>query len=407
VVYSPTLGRNVSTPTPANFVVQDLAPDVEVELVNLVAEDDVVTRGLYYRRRGTQPQTALHVMHPRNDQSQNYVVPQLVAAGYGVLARSGRWPNNDVATIHETLLLDVAAGITFLRERGHDHVVLLGNSGGSSLAALYQQQAELAPETRLADTPAGDVCDLRAASLNRADGLVLLAGHLGEGHLLRNWIDPSVIDEQDPTQRHASLDMYDPANGYREPPAWSSYEPEFIKQYRGAQLDRVRRLDKIAHELIEQQRAGIRGSRAKLMVIYRTAADLAFTDLSLEPDDRSLGTYRSGDPKAANDAPDGFARYLTPQAWLSTWSALSSRADTIKCLSAISVPTLIVHYAGDAGARLSDVQSMLDASLAESKDLRIIRDTDHFGFRLIDGGRSQTRDTAGVDEVISWLERIF
>src|SRR6202044_294943 len=88
------------------------------------------SRGHLYVPVAKRTRIGVHIMHPRTDQSFNYNVPPLVEAGCMVLARAGRWVNNDTDTVHETLLFDVAAGVRLLRERGCDTVVLLGNSGG-------------------------------------------------------------------------------------------------------------------------------------------------------------------------------------------------------------------------------------------------------------------------------------
>jgi hypothetical protein len=52
------------------------------------------------------------------------------------------------------LILDVAAAVKRLRQAGCEKVVLLGMSGGSSVAPFYQRQARTASPGRLTDTPA-------------------------------------------------------------------------------------------------------------------------------------------------------------------------------------------------------------------------------------------------------------
>ena len=178
-------------------------------------------------------------MHPRTDHSQNYSILPLVQAGYAALGRASRWPNNDVATIHEMLLLDVAAGVRFLREQGCEKVILLGNSGGSSLAAFYQAQARCAPGSRLTYTPAGDEFDLNKFDLPGADAVILLAGHVGQGLLLGKLIDPSVVDENDPITAVPELDLFNPENGFRMPPESSHFSREFLTRYNAAQMARV------------------------------------------------------------------------------------------------------------------------------------------------------------------------
>jgi len=409
---------SLQNPQGANFSLASVPAEIGYEPVGLVAADGAPSKGMLYRKRGTSPKVGVHLMHPRTDQTQNYNILPLALAGYAVLGRASRWPNNDVATVHEPLLLDVAAGVQFLRAQGCEKVILLGNSGGSSLAAFYQAQATAPPGKRLAETPAGDSFDLNKYDLPPADGIVLIAGHVGQGLLLGKMIDPSVIDERDPIGADPALDPYDPANGFDIATGKGNYGAEFLERYRGAQLERVRRLDCVARRMIEMMQdatsvqpsssAAQRKARAARagwhMIIYRTTADPAFVDLSIEPDDRIVFSYVSARPDLENYGENGFARYVTPRAWLSTWSALSSRARTADNLSACTMPLLIVHYAGDAATRLREVTELELRSASPDKTVRVIRGVDHYGIPL-QGPKS--RSALGTDCVVKWMLERF
>jgi acetyl esterase/lipase len=414
--------RPVRVPRGANFPMAEVGPGIEVEHVGITAEDGVPSRGLLYRRAGSRPKVGVHLMHPRTDQSQNYAILPLVRAGYAVLGRAGRWVNNDVATVHETLALDVAAGVRLLHERGCERVILLGNSGGGSLAAFYQEQATRSAEARPATTPGGRPLALREAVLPAAEALVLIGAHLGEGACLLKWIDPSVTDENDRFSVDPALDMYDPRNGFQELPSGSSYAPEFLARYRAAQRDRVARIDEVARGRLAERRgaaaraeAAVGAERMALerraahsghLVIHRTMADPAFVDLTLEPDDRRISSYNSDLRPDLQNYGTGVAQFLTPEAWLSTWSGLSSRAHTPTCLTGVAQPTLIVHYAGDVITHLSEAQAMYDASAAADKALVTVRGADHYGFVIHEDGSGGARTTEGTDAVTSWvLER--
>ena len=128
-------------------------------------------------------------------------------------------------------------------------------------------------------------------------------------------------------------------------PQGCSYDPAWLARYREAQLARVARIDAVAKrslaeadEAREVARGLDRGSRAwrtararavstAYLVIYRTLADPAYLDLSIDPDDRALGTvFAIGDPLDGNYGYAGLARTMTARGWLSTWSGLSSGA---------------------------------------------------------------------------------
>ena len=208
----------------------------------LETPDRAIANGWLYARGGET--TAVLLVHPRANFSHHYAVPGLVDAGYAVLCVNTRWLNNDSTLLHEVVLLDVAAGVAALRER-YDRVVLCGNSGGGSLLTFYVQQSD-AGEARLKDTAAGDPFDLDRFDLPAADAMVYLAAHVGEGYYLLHAIDASVTDERDPMSCDPTLDLYDPANGFVEPPGETRYEPEFVKRYREGQRARVERLDALA-----------------------------------------------------------------------------------------------------------------------------------------------------------------
>jgi pimeloyl-ACP methyl ester carboxylesterase len=428
MVYSPTFNRDVRLGTSSAVLLQDFPADkdISVEVVNLVAEDGVASRGLLYHRAGQTSSVAAQLCHPKWDQSQSYVAVALASAGIDVLARMTRWPNNDTQTIHEELLLDMAAGVTFLRKTGYDNVVLVGNSGGGALASLYQEQAETQPPGRLTTTAAGDDFDLNAYSMPPASGLVLLAAHRGQGMIMLRDIDPSVIDEHDPLSCNPSLDMYRAGNGYQRPPEASKYSEDFLAAYRNAQRARVERLDAYARARVEQQRASRRAVETTAldsdaavmlarqsaagwhMIVYRTSANPEFVDLSLEPNDRLLGsTTGAADPERENYGQSGLGRCVTPRAWLSTWSGLSSRANTADCLNGVRIPTLIVHYAGDNGTTVADAETILKAAQAADKQLVLIGSTEHYGFRIVNGERSRERSTEGTDAVVAWIKERF
>jgi hypothetical protein len=271
--------------------------------------------------------------------------------------------------------------------------VLLGNSGGGSLMALAQAEQSL------------------------GDGWIGIAAHPGEGVFMLQAIDPSVADENDPFSTVDELDMYHPDNGWRPWPEPCSYDRAWLERYRAAQRDRVARIDSIAQAALADQKLGreqaaaqergslawrrarARGVSTRYLTIYRTLADPAYLDLSIDPDDRPMGSlFAFPDPLEANYGRAGLARTMTDRGWLSTWSGLSSHARLADTGPRVSVPSLLVHPMADTEIRLWQAQEIFDNLGALDKTFRPMPGAPHY----LEGHRREA-----MDVTVDWLRRRF
>ncbi|MFM0662925.1 alpha/beta hydrolase [Paraburkholderia sediminicola] len=403
----------------------DRSPAVAPEVVFVRAGDGVSSRSVLYA--SGKEKTVVCLMHPRADMTRHYAVPDIVGNGFAFYIQQGRFPGDDIsaATIHEPLVADIAAGMTFLRSRGFEHIILLGNSGAAPLYALYQAQASTAAPERLTDTAAGDPYDLGRFDMPLADGFIFLGAHLGPGITMQGHIDPSVIDESDPLSCDPELDMYNVKNGFKAPPGESRYSADFLAQYKTAQRIRGSRIDAIAWSMIHAQRHAEvriesptfdkleyndqafimrRAAAAPLMQIYRLDADPASVDLSLRPSDRSYGSLMSVRPDLANYSLAG-GKIFNPKVWLSSWSERYSRARLLNCLPKITVPSLILTYTGDNAIGPDVAELVYRESLAADKEFAAVVG-DHFGFPVPskpnEGGRE-----AALKVMVDWIRKRF
>ena len=405
----------------------ELPEGTQVKPVQLKAADLRDSAGLYYVPKGnSKPKIAVLAIHPRVDFTRHYCIPPLLKENIAVLGLNSRCFNNDTTAIHEQLILDVNAGVKFLKEKeGVETVVLFGNSGGGSLSAFFQSQAQLPKGERLATTPAGDNTKLNEIDLIPADAFMAISAHKGQGLVLNECIDPAVIDESNPDLTNFELDMYDTRNGFAEPPNPSSYSDDFVKKYRAAQLARIKKLDDLAHSMIAEARdneqlyadsknqlsfmdrhhIGRRGAVEKIMVIYRTMANLKYTDPSLDQSERKYGSLLSDRPDLMNMQYLGFARVLTPRAWLSTWSGLSSNANLVKNISKLKVPVLVVNAKRDKEIYPSDAEAIWQAVTAEDKTF-LDFDAEHY-FESEFGAKTAPDVDMLMAEVIPWIKERF
>jgi len=381
----------------------------------LVTQDAQATLGVLFSRQVTRK--VIFIMHPREFVMTHYLVPEVLDAGWACWVQAPRSIGNDLRLEHEIALHDVAAGMRRLRDLGFETIVLLGNSGGAGLLAFYNQQSQCLDAQRIGRTPGGRPTRLDMAVMPVADGLAFVSPHPGQGMLLMNALDPSVLDESDPFSCDAGLDPFNADNGFRHPPESSCYAPEFVERYRHAQRERVVRLDQRAHELIARKqsaRARLKQSlgradwqlagHAPILTVWRTDADLRCWDTSLDPSERLVGSLWGANPVISNFGSIGFGRLVTPESWLSTWSGLSSNASMDKCAAAITQPTLLIEYTGDNCVFPGDIDTMFTAFASSSKQRYRVRGN-HHGLPLDEG------DVSGqlqVGEYLrDWLKDTF
>jgi len=265
--------------------------DVVLSQHQLTTFDGATVSGTLHRLPGAR--TVIALAHPRQQLTHHPLIGHLLRAGLSVWTQDTRSPNNDISLVHEQALLDVAAGQCFLRDAGFQARLVLGHSGGGALFAYYVEQATLAPELRIDVTQAGRPTALAGAPMPVPAGVVFLAPHPGQGAVLLRCIDPSVADPHDPLSVTDDLNLYDVRNGYADPDRSSSYSADFLQAYRGAQAERVHRIDALARELAGQAaKARARHVRTqdprdrrvalapRLITTYRTDADPRYVDLS-------------------------------------------------------------------------------------------------------------------------------
>jgi pimeloyl-ACP methyl ester carboxylesterase len=212
--------------------------------------------------------------------------------------------------------------------------------------------------------------------------------------------------------------MYNPDNGWRPWPEECRYDRHWLATYRAAQVARVARIDAIAkaalaesedarqalkgadrsdHRRLRQLRA--RAVAMKYLVIYRTLANPCYLDLSIEPDDRPMGSlFAFPDPLDGNYGRGGLARTMTARGWLSTWSGLSSHAKLADTMQKITVPTLLVHPTADMEIRLRHADAIIAAAKAPDTTLITLPGAPHY----FEGHRPDA-----MAQVADWLGHRF
>lgn len=325
--------------------------------------------GIRFIPKGVPARTLLIYMHPATT-LQLLPMPRAMAeSGLHVLCAASRYARNDSALIMENVAVDMGAFVRHAREVwGYKKVILVGWSGGGSLSLFYQSQAE---KPTITHTPAGDPCSITTAGLQPADGFIFQAAHVSRAVTFADWIDPSVIDENDPDNRDPELDLYHPERT-------APFSADFLEKYRAAQIGRIRRRTDWVKETLETLRKRGGKEMERGFVTHRTMAEPRFLDGSIEPNDRPIGTCFMGVPETANNGPIGLARFSTLRSWLSQWSPDDTNAHGEKSAAGVSVPMLAIEHSADDAVPEPHTRRIFQAAASKDKQMAVIKGANHY-----------------------------
>lgn len=347
--------------------------------------------GLRFMPRGKPSKTLLIFMHPATT-LQLLPMPRAMAArGVHVLCAASRYMKNDTPLIFEKVILDLGAYIRHAKEVwGYEKIVLGGWSGGGSLTLFYQSQAENPTVTA---TPAGDPIDIKAAKLIPADALTFQAAHISRAQMLVETIDPSIKDELNPDDRIVELDLYDPRNPNKAP-----YSADYIRQFRAAQLARMRKITAWAREMLDTLKKRGTAEVERGFITHRTMAEPRYLDGTLDPNDRKVPWCYLGVPETVNNGPVGLGRFSTTRAWLSQWSIDDTRAHGVKSAANISVPLIAIENSADDAVPQPHTGMIFRAAASKDKVMHVIKGATHYY-----QGQPELLKQAG-DLLMNWMQ---
>src|SRR6266508_5341301 len=214
------------------------------------------TKGaLYVPDSGPAPRTAFLVIHRTSNFMNLIATRELAKRGFMVLGMNPRSDNNEAAVRFEEIALDIKQGIEFLKKQpGIGKVVLIGHSGGGPSTSFYQAVAEKGPSYCQGPNKLTE-CSNALTGLPAADAMVLLDAHPGNTVNTMRSLNGAVTDEAKPYELDASLNPFDPKNGFN-PNGDSHYSDEFVDRFARAQAARMTRLVDKALKLREEMKAG-------------------------------------------------------------------------------------------------------------------------------------------------------
>ncbi|MBL8630389.1 MAG: alpha/beta fold hydrolase [Rhodospirillaceae bacterium] len=354
--------------------------------------DRIALEAQHLMPRGRPSKTVMIITHPIGGGQYLPMPATLAKQGIHTIYLNTRYRGADYALIMEKTIVDLGACIKDAKTRlGYERVVLGGWSGGGSMSLFYQSQAESPTVTQ---TPAGDAPDITQAGLIPADGVILLAAHMSRNRTLTEWLDASILDENDPTKRDPELDLYNPAN-VNQPP----YTPAFLEKYRAAQIARNRRITAWVKDKLATLKQSGRENDEFNFVVHGTMADPRWLDPAVDPSDRKPRWCMLGDPQVVNMSPIGLGRFSSLRSWLSQWSYDDSNADGLKCAARLKAPLLSITNSADDAVTPSHSKLMYAAVPHNRKEAVTITGANHYYF----GQPEKATEAARI--CFDWLKR--
>ncbi|MEP1142417.1 MAG: alpha/beta hydrolase [Henriciella sp.] len=346
--------------------------------------------GGFHFKPKTPSDTVLISMHPIGGTGSIPVMRSFAKQGLHLICADSRYRGVDNALIMEKVVTDLGAVVRHAKETlGYKKVVLLGWSGGGSLSAFYQEQAEAPSVT---SSPCGTGPDLTKANLIPADAVIFIAAHISRHGTLSEWIDAAITNETDPYTRDPDLDLY---SGEIKPP----YTAAFVEKYRAAQVARIRRITATVKDRLTWLKDHGRENEEFAFTTHGTMADPRWLDPAIDPNDRVPGQCYLGDPRIVNMGPVGLARASTLRSWLSQWSVDDANGDGPKCAASITKPVLVINNTADDACTPSHAQRLFDGVGHDNKQINQIQGATHY----YQGQREQAMEAVGV--IREWLER--
>ncbi|WEK44832.1 MAG: alpha/beta hydrolase [Candidatus Sphingomonas colombiensis] len=341
-------------------------------------------QGIYWTPAGKKPKTAVIATHYNVDFMEHYIAPYFARRGIAFLGWNTRYRGFEDQFLLHHAVLDIGVGMRWLKEEaGVERIVILGNSGGGSLMGAYQ--AEAIKPTLGAELSGAGLDALN--NLIKADLYISLNAHQGRPEVLTDWLDASVVDENDPIATDPSLDPFSPDNA---PP----YSEEFVTRYRAAQRARNQRITDWAKT--ELKRLNDAGTPDRLFPMFRVWGDLRCMDPSLDPSDRKPRLCYRGDPAVANRTPS-IGRVNTIKTWLNMWSLETSPCQGAPHLAKFDTPALVVQGTADTGVFPSDARKIFDNIGSTDKQIELIPGAHYFE------DSDAERDVA-ADLMVAWIE---
>lgn len=395
------------------------------------------------------PHIATLAMHRDSNQMSHSSTREMPRRGIVALGMNPRCQNNEsLCEPWENNALDVKQGIEYLRKLpGIDTVILLGHSGGGPTMAFYQAVAESG--IKICQQPEKLVkCPDSLAGLPKADGIILMDSHPGNGVNALRSLNPSVINDREIIESNSlpkidpALDPYNPANGYN-PDGESHFSDAFKDKYFKAQAARMNRLIDIAEGKLKQIDAGTyrypdgdafivpRGDNSRLYILELDIENGSHKPVKLLKNDGSIDdccTVTSvrpviNDPEANREFRGGTI-FLTLKSFLSVRAMRStdsmygiewcSSNNSAPCsLRSVSVPLLVVAMGGHYFIRDSEI--IYENAASKDKELVVLEGATHGGTPceecMPDGqtydGRYDNAVKNNFDNMAKWINARF